>query len=80
MKAQTLNNTAFATTDTPFAFGVAFANLSAGTLVVEGSDTSDSAGYTDLLSVPTNEILSVDGRLPKWIRVKTAANLSMLAN
>lgn len=79
MNLKTLSNTAFATANTPFSFGVGFINLSAGTLVVEGSSVAGS-GYTDLLSIPTNEGLSVDGRLPNYIRVKTAANLTMVGN
>lgn len=80
MKVNALNNTAFATANTPFSFGVAFQNPTAGALVVEGSDTSSTTGYTDLATVPISGMVSVDGRLPKWIRVKTAATVYMLGN
>lgn len=80
MRCRQLTNTALDTKDTPWSFGVAFLNMSAGTLVVEGSDTSASTGYTDQLSLATLKGGEIAGRLPRWIRVKTAAELTMLGN
>lgn len=80
MKVTALTNTAVETNDTPLAFGVGFFNGTAGDLVVEGSDTSASSGYTDLVTVPATGMASVNGRLPRWIRVKTAATVYTMQN
>ena len=80
MKITALTNTPVETQNTPLAFGVGFLNFTGGNLVVEGSDTSPSTGYTDLVTVPTLGGISVNGRLPKWIRVKTAATVYTLQN
>lgn len=82
MRCTAVSQTALDTKNTPWSFGVVALNSTAGALVLEGSDTSSTTGFTDLTTVPLTGAAEVSngGRLPRWVRTKTAGTLYLLGN
>lgn len=79
MALQTLAvaNTGILLDDTPFSarFNAVVVNFTGGTLTVQGSD--NNTDWTTLVSAPTLSMTNIP-RLPKYIRVSTAATVYLL--
>lgn len=82
MRCVAIAQTALDTKNTPWSFGVVALNASAAAITLEGSDTSSTAGFTDIVVVPITGAAEANsgGRLPRWVRAKTAGTLYLLGN